>query len=374
MKIEEFKELDKKINQQTFKESYKNFNIILNILSYLGNVASVFLSYFLLSKVFYNVFSDNFFVVLITSVIILGGLELIKRDVFDKFSILYIKTKKLTKEVMPLFLVSLFVISITFYASINGSKEFSHKEKVYETEKNTIAQKYSDSITNLYQTKIVDIEKEIKDNKVSIEGFINKKLEYEQSDVKRRDKERMFSDFNNEINNRREFIIKLENDINLIKTERDNIIKTKKDELEKVTSEKKDENSSNSLIFIVLSVLIEIVILIGVYFNEYYKYKSYKEFKEFIENDKNYQKWFIYSEILNIIYLQDLNENKKLMPIKNIISMCKNNGLIVSQKDIMDFNKLLTSLGVIRVSGNSKYINKEKEKAVSILKEHYGIQ
>ena len=127
MKINEFKKLEKKINDQNFNQGYKTINMVLTALSYFGHVASIFLAYFMLSKILEGAMTDNKVAVFIASVVILGGLELLKRDIFDKFSIQYLKLRTFGKDVMPLFLLSITIIGLSFYASINGAAEYSSK-------------------------------------------------------------------------------------------------------------------------------------------------------------------------------------------------------------------------------------------------------
>jgi hypothetical protein len=85
MKIKDFKKLEKKINSYDFNQNYKNINTIMLLLSYFGNVTSIFLAYFFVSKVLQSAISDNMIVVFMVSIILLSGLELMKRDIFDKF-------------------------------------------------------------------------------------------------------------------------------------------------------------------------------------------------------------------------------------------------------------------------------------------------
>ena len=136
MKINEFKKLEKKINDQNFNQSYKTINLVLTALSYFGHVASIFLAYFMLSKILEGAMTDNKVAVFIASLVILGGLELLKRDIFDKFSIQYLKLRTFGKDVMPLFLLSITIIGLSFYASINGAAEYSSKtSKIEEVKK-----------------------------------------------------------------------------------------------------------------------------------------------------------------------------------------------------------------------------------------------
>ena len=59
MRIEEYKKLEYKINNENFNQSYKTINMIMKILSYFGHVASIFLAYFMLSKVISGAMTDS---------------------------------------------------------------------------------------------------------------------------------------------------------------------------------------------------------------------------------------------------------------------------------------------------------------------------
>ena len=170
MKISEFKKLEKKINSQNFNQGYKTINAVMTVLSYFGHVASIFLAYFMLSKILSGAMTDNQVAVFIATVVILGGLELLKRDIFDKFSIQYLKLKTFGKDVLPLFLLSITIIGLSFYASISGAHEYASKSDKIETEAKQGIDKYADSITAVYGKDIAAIELEIKGEKESFKS------------------------------------------------------------------------------------------------------------------------------------------------------------------------------------------------------------
>ena len=126
--------------------------------------------------------------------------------------------------------------------------------------------------------------------------------------------------------------------------------------------------------FVLISTLIELVILVGVYFNEYYKFRSYKEFRNRLEKDPNYQKWMIYDQMLSIIYTEDTKMNQKLPSNKNIADMCKVNDIIVMPKDVTDFLKVMNNLNIIKTSGSTRYVNKQRDLAFEILRKQFNIQ
>lgn len=373
MKIEEYKKLDDKINNQNFHQGYKNINKIMFFLSIFGHFASIFLAYFMLSNILLSV-NDNQFFVFITSIIILGGIELLKRDIFDKFSTQYLKIKRMSKDVLPLFALSLTIIGISFYASISGAKEYSSKEKHIELNANESIKSFNDSINNLYKPQLYTLNNEIKQHKSKKEECYNKKLDIESSEKSRKDKIRIVNDLNKQISERDQAIQKTESDIKIIKDEISKIQKENEIKTLNNTKNQKKDNNKNSVMFIIISTLIEIVILAGVFFNEYYKFRSHREFKQKIEKDPNYQKWLLYEQIIDVVYNKDTKINQKLPSNKNIIEMCKVNDIIVLPKDMISFLKTMNNLGIIKTSGSSRYIAKSKENAMDDLKKQFNIE
>jgi hypothetical protein len=379
MKIEDFKKLEKKITGYNFNQSYKNINSIMVALSYFGNLTSIFLAYFFMSKVITGAVGEgNTIFVFIASIIILAGIELLKRDIFDKFSIQSLKDGGITKLVMPLMLVSMLLISASFYSSLTGAKEFSSKSDQLELVKKDQLKEYSDSINILYSDKISLVDDEIKLYKESIsdkdkeQATINKALQ-ERGNLTRSERER-----NSQLREEKDFLFtqisNSENKLKSIKSERDGIIEKYSEELSKETDGKKKDNSKNSIIFIILSTIIELVILAGVFFNQYYKFRSYKEFRNKIEKDPNYQKWLLYDQMLNIVITEETKINQKLPSNKAIIESCKVNDIIILPKDVTDFLKVLNNLGIIKSSGSARYVVKTRELSQDILRKNFNIE
>lgn len=373
MKIDEFKKLEKKINNQNFNEGYKTINIVMTALSWFGHFASVFLAYFMLSKVLSGAMTDNPVAVFISSIVILSGIELLKRDIFDKFSIQYLKLKSIQK-VLPLFLLSILIISTSFYASINGASEFSSKEQEFDEDKELVIKQYSDSLNRINDSIIKSKDLEIKLIKDKIEIKDKEQTEIESQQPLTRQQRQRVSDLKTERTTLRTDIETIEKSKEIFNKDIESKIEQKENELGSKTDEKKKDNSKNTIMFVIISTLIEIVILAGVYFNEYYKFRSYREFRDKLEKDPNYQKFLVYEQILEVIYPEDTRMNQKLPSNKAIIDMCKVNDLIVLNKDLIDFIKVVTNLGIIKSSGSAKYINKQRDLSFEILQKHFGVE
>lgn len=373
MKISEFKKLEKKINNYNFNQGYRNINILMFILSILGHFTSIFLASFALTKLLGGVIENSPASVLIISLVLLSGLELLKRDIFDKFSIQYLKIKSINKDVLPLMLLSLLLVSISFYASIHGAKEFSSKEKIIEQNKKEIVNQFSDSLTTIYNVKFTEIDNEIKIVKNKIDEKDKEQTELEAVQPPTRSARQRIKDLKDEKVILRTDISKLESDKNNLKIQLTDEIKNHETEVSLETEDKKKSNNNNSIAFIILSTFIEFIILAGVYFNEYYKFRSYSEYRSKIEKDPNFQKWFLYEQMLNIIYREDYKVNQKLPTIKIMSESLKSNDIIVMPRDITNFLNLMSSLGIIKTTGSIKYINKQREMAFESLKAHFNI-
>lgn len=373
MKISEFKDLERKINNINFNQSYKNINVIMTILSYFGNLASIFLAYFFMSKIIAGGI-ENTIAVFFSSVIILFGIELLKRDIFDKFSVQYLKERKLVKSVLPLAIVSAALIFASFYFSINGAHDFSNKTDEIEMSKDSTLQTFKDSLNITYGEKIKLKEDEIASIKSQISNKDKEQTDIESMQPLNRQQRQRVSDLKKEKEILREDITKTEFGVSALKSERDSEIKKKEIELSQKGEKDTKDTNKNSFLFVIISSVIELVILAGVYFNQYYRFRSYREYRERIEKDPNFQKWMLYEQILDIIYTEDTRMNEKLLSNKAIIEVCKVNGIIVLPKDITDFLKVVTGLGIVKASGSAKYINKQRDLSFEILRKHYGIE
>jgi len=363
MKIEKFKELEKKINGQNFNQSYKTINIVLTVLSYFGHIASIFLAYFMLSKVIEGAMTGNIVIAGIASVILLGGLELLKRDMFDKFTISFLKLKGITKEVLPLFFISLAIISISFYSSIKGAGEFSSKSAEIEVKGKETIKIYNDSLTKLYNGQITGLEDSFK----SKDELLNNLQTLAATQRLSKDQRTTIADLSTQKKD-------IQQQVSDKKTELANKIKEHETGVTTEAADKKEDNSKNSLMFVIISTLIELTILAGIFFNEYYKFRSYNEFRNKIEKDPNYQKWLLYEEMLQIIYTEDTKINQKLPSNKAIIDMCKASDIIVLPKDVINFVKVIANINIVKVAGSVKYFGKQRDMAFETLRKHFNIE
>lgn len=363
MTYNEYKKLEHVITNQNFNQNYKTINIVLIILSYFGHIASIFLAYFMLSKVIEGAMTNNIIIAGASSIILLGGLELLKRNMFDRFTISFLRLKGITKDVLPLFFISLLIISISFYSSIKGAGEFSSKSDEIELKGNETIKIYNDSLTKIYNGQINGLEENFK----SKDELLNNLQTLATTQKLSKDQRTTISDLSTQKKDIQKQVTDKKNELNIKLKEHDASVKIEADS-------KKEDNNKNSLMFVIISSLIELTILAGIFFNEYYKFRSYNEFRDKIEKDPNYQKWLLYDEILNVIFTEDTKVNQKLPSNKAIIDMTKAADIIVLPKDVVNFTKVMSNLNIIKVSGPAKYFSKPRDIAFESLRKHFNIK
>ena len=362
MKINEYKKLEEELNNNNFHESYKNINKILKFLSYFGHIASIFLAYFMLSQLLSTAIT-NTIAVCIISLILLSGVEIIKRETFDKFSVSYLTENEFNKNVITLLFTSLLAVSLSFYCTITGAEEFSSKEKeIVETGK-LQTKTATDSITAKYNSDIKIKDKAVKETDSILNVFQTISLT-----------DKLTKDQRNAVETYKKNRIILAQEKKELETTRDLEIKKIEGDGSSDVDAKKAENSKSSFLFVILSTIIELIIIAGIFFGEYYKFRSYKEFKTKYEKDPNYQKWEFYEKILRVIYTDDTKTNEKLPSSKLLIDMAKVNGMLILPRELTDFFKVINRIGIIKISGSSKYINMNRDLAFEALKKNFGIE
>lgn len=374
MDLNQFKELESTIKGENFSTEYKNINYVMLGLSVFGNLASIFLAYFLLSNILSSAILNNPILVTISSIILLSGLELLKRDIFQKLSTKVINKAPFQKAIMPLLVISIVVVSFSFYATISGAKEFSSKTEEIEQVAVVNTKKYTDSLSNIYSVKIEEKEKEIKTIKDNIDEKDKEQTSLESVQPLTPAQRSRVRDLKSEKEVLRNDLVNLDSSVAQIKRELKNEITAYETKVQNDANKQKKENKSNTFLFVCISSLIEIIILAGVYFNRYYKLRTYQEFKTKLDKDPSFQKWILYDSILDVVYNQDTKINDKFPSGKVIAELMKLNGINMLPKDVSDFVKVLTSLNILRTSGSSRYIGKSKETAKEIIKAHFNIK
>ena len=369
MELNKFKDLEVKVKKPDFGKDFKSLNMILRGLSIFGNIASIFLASFFLTELL-QVAIENPIVYWIIAIVALSGLELTKREIFYRFSRDFIRTKTIFKAaVLPMLFFTMMLISLSFYSSLSGSQKFSSKTDLIEVATVEKVDTFKDSTNLYYQNKIDVLESQNADlfeaNKKTdqqIETLLEEHPTWANTAKKLRDGK---TENNTQIE-------KNDTKIKEIKAERDSVISEYTEDVEGKSNEEKDKNKNDSLIFILISTLIEFLILIGIYFNNVYNFRSYRDTKQRLLSDDNYRLYHEYSEILNVLYL-NRTEKDKVPDIDLMVDLLVMNKIYITKKQVENALKLFDALKIIETNDIHTYLIKDKDESQGVIKEHFHI-
>ena len=372
MKYEKYKTLEDKFENTDFNASYKPINLTLYIFSLFGNVASVFFAYFFL----FSILAESVGALAAASILgaasifFLSLFELLKRYVFHRFSLELVAGKfKFAKETIYLGIIGTLLITLSFYMSLNGAHKFSDKGAVITEKTDSLYIAYSDSLNKKYNILIQDLKIENKDLSTKNEQY-NQEAEIAKYTSIKKEKFELIKLNNDNIKVNKEKIQKYETDLNIE-------LSTKKLELETKSSNQKEENSASGFKFVMLSSFIELFILIGIFFNNYYSHRSYREYAENMMDDNNFQSWKKYNSFIDIIYKngkKTLRPGDEAIPVSKVQDMARIKGLHTSEREVSDAYKVFNHLRITALKNSRRFITSDYELAKEVLKRHYNVK
>jgi len=369
MNLKKYDELRKKISTKDFEGNNKTLDKWLYGFSFVGNIASVFFSYFLLYPALLKAISINLisgfwgtalaFIFANTFLIIF---EIIKRYLFRNFSSDFIaNSKKLTAGILSWLVVSIAIVLLSFYLSLVGSKNLAT----------------TSAVKNIVAVTSVDVQK---DNLAVT--YENKKKTYEVDNQSLRD-------INNNLRNtlsqtpinylsiRRDYQISIDKNTKIIESNQTEINKIDEQLKQRVEELKSGlnttitgnatEDTKNIILFVIIAIFAELIIIGGVYFREYYEYNLYVINQQKFE--KIYQKKNRYRSLLAFVY-----KDGKLTTGDKVISGLELKEILAEKTNLVGSNKLadeflhdLDNLGIFTTVGKRRFIASTYMEAQNII-------
>ena len=372
MEIKEYDKLRKKINVKDFEGNNKALDKWLFGFSFVGNLGSIFFSYFLLYPALLKAISinlvDGFWGTAIAFVftnVFLVIFEIIKRYLFRNFSSDYVKSnKKINGPIVTWFFASVAIVLLSFYLSLVGSRNLASTSVI----KNNIA------------TTQVDVQKD----SLAVQ-YERKKQVYEVDNLGLRDANAQLRkniaitpigwasirrDYQSNIDKNTGIIEDNQREINKIDGQLQQRIMELKSGLNTTISGNATEDTKNIVLFIIIAIFAELIIIAGVYFREWYEYNLYVINQQKFE--KIYQKKDRYRALLAFVYKDGkLIPGDQVMPgqqLKEIVAEKAN--IQNSNKFVDDFLKDMDNLGIFNTVGKRRMVVSTYIEAQNIV-EHF---
>ena len=364
MELKKYDTIRKEIKKMDFEGKFKQLSDWLYLFSFVGNVGSIFFAYFLIYPLFNDAISHyiqtdstNIIISSIFTVLILFMFELTKRIILKNFSFDFVKERFKIKEfsIISWLIISLGFIVLSFYFSINGAMKFADNTIVVEQQINKDLVFKQDSVKSVYQKRINEEEsniQQLKDlniallNKITTSNFISAI----QSSIDKNNKE--IEKYGNNVDKLKE---ELKSKINEFKIEKDNSL-----------NKTINDNNISILVFILISSLIELLIIGGIYFKSYYDLTVFRKNEPHLENFL--KKRDQYLVLLSYIYKKGkLTTGDVIIGVNRLKETLKDNNIQNVNKLVTSFYSDLEYNNIIKTEGKRKYFVVDYEKANEII-------
>lgn len=387
MKFEDFKKLKGEIKDKNFFNNYKGFSKLSYFLSYVGNAFSILFAYFFINEIISSTVLEptttTKIIITFVSIIILMTLELMKRFIFDKFTQSFIndKFKIKNKETGILGGICVLLIAVSFFFSLNGAEKYASKKDEINKNVITYVSTYKDSLTKKYDVKIVQLERQDSILFATNQTYENKldkiSKDYSDNTLPSSELRRLKTEMN-QIRKDKEFntnlIDKNETKIKEIKKEKDSEVLKYEEIIKKDASNVIEKTKGNPLLFLCFSTVIELLILFGIWFINYYKVRSVDDYEIQINKDPKYKTFNLWNEFLEIIYKKDSKVGDNL-PFKNdILKLTKTSNMNLSVKELDEILKNYINIGILKKKGNRNTLSISKEEALELIKDYLKIE
>jgi len=369
MDLKDYDKLRNKINVKDFEGNNKILDKWLYGFSFVGNIGSIFFSYFLLYPALLKAININLItgfwgttLALIFSITFLSIFEIIKRYLFRNFSSDYVaNNKKINGPILGWLGVSTAIILLSFYLSLVGSKNLASTSVKQNTIATVQVDVQKDSLAVQYERKkhtyevdnqaLRTINNDLRNTLAQTPlGWVSARRDYQGSIDKNA---KIITDNQTEINKIDNQLLKHITEIN--------------SELQQNKLSNRVEDTKNIALFIIIAIFAEVIIIGGVYFREFYQHQMFILNKRKFE--KLYQKKDRYKSLLMFIY----NNGKSNVGDK-VISGLELKELMTEKANIENSNKFVDSflhdmdkISIFNTVGKRRFIAVAYQEALNII-------
>jgi hypothetical protein len=369
MEIKEYDKLRRKINVKDFEGNNKALDKWLFGFSFVGNIGSIFFSYFLLYPALLKAITinlvDGFWgtaIAFIFTNVFLVIFEIIKRYLFRNFSSDYVKnSKKINGSIITWFFASVAIVLLSFYLSLVGSRNLASTSVIQNNIATTQVDVQKDSLA-------VQCERKKKTYEVDNQALRNVNNELRQTisqtpvgyvTIRR--------DYQSNVDKNTKIIDNNQAEINRIDLHLSQRVNELKSNLNTTINTNATEDTKNIVLFIIIAIFAELIIICGVYFREWYEYNLYIINQQKFE--KIYQKKDRYRALLAFVY-----KDGKLAPGDKVMGGLELKDIVAEKANIQNSNKFvdeflrdMDNLGVFTTIGKRRMIGATYQDAMVVV-------
>jgi len=332
MKLDKYFKLKNDLETFNFEKNFNPLSKTLYYFSFLGNIFLVLFSYFFIKDVTNNIpvlFTGQGVFFSIFIILFMTGYELFKRFAFEQLTSTILRLRKFTANIALGILVSIILVTGSFYLSLNGAHRLIDTSETISTTVDSTIQNQSDSITNYYK----------------------KEIEFYRAQPTKTRADRKYRD----------------SIVTSLEQTRDNKISAIEQKVSNKSTAKVDKVKENSFAFAIMVFFLELIILIGVAFDAYYVWTSFSDMKQTLATPK-YKQLELNLRLLKIYFQNGRKKEQDLVISRTkLASLALSSKLSCNQKDIDAFIALCSELEITSGTRRKKVYNMSYEKAKGLI-------
>jgi hypothetical protein len=332
MKLDKYFKLKNDLETFNFEKNFNSLSKTLYYFSFLGNIFLILFSYFFIKDVTNSIpmlFTGQGVFFSIFIVLFMTGYELFKRFSFQQLTGTILRLRKITTNIFLGVLVSLTLVTGSFYLSLNGAHRLIDTKDIVQITIDSSVNKQTDSLSKYY----------------------NKEIEFYRAQPTKTKADRQYRD----------------SIVGVLQKTKDEKIQSIESKISNKSTDKLNKVQENSTAFAIMVFFLELIILIGVAFDAYYVWTSYDEMKQILTTPK-YKQLETNSRLLKLFYQNGRKKEQDLTISKSkMISLVGASKISASQKEINDFLALCSELEITSGTRRKKIYNMDYKKAKELL-------
>jgi hypothetical protein len=332
MKLDKYFKLKNDLETFNFEKNFNSLSKTLYYFSFLGNIFLILFSYFFIKDVTNSIpmlFTGQGVFFSIFIVLFMTGYELFKRFSFQQLTGTILRLRKITTNIVLGILVSLTLVTGSFYLSLNGAHRLIDTKDIVQTSVDSSVNTQTDSLSKYY----------------------DKEIAFYRSQPAKSSVDRQYRD----------------SIVGVLQKTKDEKIQLAESKISDKSTNKLDKVKENSTAFSIMVFFLELIILIGVAFDAYYVWTSYDEMKQILATPK-YKQLETNLRLLKLFYQNGRKKEQDLTISKSkMILLVGASKISANQKEISDFLALCSELEITSGTRRNKVYNISYEKAKNLI-------
>jgi hypothetical protein len=337
MRLDKYFKLKNDLETFNFEKNFSSLSKTLYYFSFLGNIFLILFSYFFIKDVTNSIptlFTGQGVFFSIFIILFMTGYELFKRFSFQQLTGTILRLRKITTNIVLGTLVSLILVTGSFYLSLNGAHRLIDTKDIVQTTIDSSMNTQTDSLVKYY----------------------DKEISFYRSQPAKTKADRQYRD----------------SIVGVLQKTKDEKIQLVESKISNKSTDKLNKIQENSTAFAIMVFFLELIILIGVAFDAYYVWTSYDEMKQILTTPK-YKQLEINLRLLKLFYQNGRKKEQDLTISKSkMIALTSASKIAANQKEISDFLALCSELEITSGTRRKKVYNMNYEKAKGLI-ENYEI-